>query len=54
MKKYVKISFNTTEEIYEAINKLIEESDDFGVTRTTIINRILKKYFNKNKKFEIK
>lgn len=53
MKKYIKVSFNTTEEIYESINKLVEESDDFGITRTIIINRILVEYFKKEKNKEL-
>lgn len=44
MKKYQKISFNIDIKILEKLDKMVEESDDFSVTRTIIINRAIKEY----------
>lgn len=44
MKKNIKISFNTTEEIEKELKQIIDNSDDFGINKTVIINKALKCY----------
>lgn len=44
MKEYQKISFNIDIKTLKILDKMVEESDDFSVTRTTIINRAIKEY----------
>ena len=44
MKKYEKISCNINIKYLEILDKMVEESDDFSLTRTTLINRAIKEY----------
>lgn len=44
MKKYEKISFNVNIKYLEILDKMVEESDDFSVTRTTLLNKAIREY----------
>lgn len=41
-KEYIKISFNTTKEIAEELERLKDTSESFGLTQTYIINEALR------------
>lgn len=44
MSKYQKVSVNINKSDLEKIDRLVDESDDFSVTRTTIFNKAIKLY----------
>lgn len=45
-KEYIKISFNTTPQIAEELERLKDTSESFGLTQTYIINEALRKYLD--------
>lgn len=48
-KEYIKISFNTTKEIAEELERLKDTSESFGLTQNYIINEALRKYLDEYK-----
>lgn len=54
MKKYQKISVNINEKDLKKLDKIVEDSDDFSVTRTTVINKAIKFYLQYIEKEEKK
>lgn len=44
VKKYEKISFNLNVKYLKILDKIVEESDDFSTTRTTLLNEAVKEY----------
>ncbi len=46
-KKITKLSFNTEVDTLKKLEKVIENSNDFGINKTIIINRALKEYLKK-------
>ena len=44
MKKYEKVCFNINTKYLEIIDKIVDESDDFTVTRTKVLNDAIRLY----------
>lgn len=49
-KKYVTLTFNTTQETEQRLKKLIEEAEDFGINKTILINRGLRLLFEEEER----
>lgn len=49
-KDFIKVTFNCAPWVWDELDQMVEESNDFSVNRSVLINRFLEEAINKEKK----